>query len=487
MIGSIYLIGVDKNLIPIAGTGSVGFSGDGGDALNATFSPYGTLASDRSGNLLLADRDNNRIRTILASSVSYALSPVTLRFSAAFAGAGSSSQAITLSSAVSGLPFNATTSAAWLNVSPATGSVPSVLQVNVDSSSLTAGNYQGSITITVPNAVPTTTTVAVTLTVQPGTPATVAADNQSVAFAAIEGGGALTQQVHVSNSGGGSLSFAANATTTSGGSWLSISPSNGTATPSSPAALTVLAAPGSLAPGTYTGTVTITGAGSTVSIPVTLSVSAPTAIILISQSALSFSAVAQGGVPLSQNVGILNTGQGAMGWTATATTLSGGNWLQISPTSGTVSRPYLDVSLVTVSVDPSTLGAGTYYGRIQVSATAANTPQVMTVILTVLPAGLTLGPHVFPTGLIFTGVAGVTPGSQDVQVGNPTGQVNNFQSGLIGTGFSFLPTNASIQPNQPTTLRVFPDFSTLTGGSLQRGTITLQFSDGSSQTISVLI
>ena len=112
----------------------------------------------------------------------------------------------------------------------------------------------------------------------------------------------------------------------------------------------------------------------------------------------------------------------------------------------------------------------------------------MTVILTVLPAGLSLGPQIFPTGLIFTGVAGVTPGSQDVQVGNPTGQVNNFQSGLIGTGFSFLPTNASIQPNQPTTVRVYPDFSNLTPGSLQRGTITLQFADGSpAQSVNVLI
>jgi uncharacterized protein (TIGR03437 family) len=112
---------------------------------------------------------------------------------------------------------------------------------------------------------------------------------------------------------------------------------------------------------------------------------------------------------------------------------------------------------------------------------------MMTVILTVLPSGLTLGPQIFPTGLIFTGVAGVTPGSQDVQVGNPTGQVNNFQSGLIGTGFSFLPTTASIQPDQPTTVRVYPDFSKLPAGSIQQGTITLQFSDRSpSQTINVL-
>ena len=158
--------------------------------------------------------------------------------------------------------------------------------------------------------------------------------------------------------------------------------------------------------------------------------------------------MAQGGVPLPQNFGILNTGQGSMGWTATATTLSGGNWLQISPSNGTVQRPYLDVSLVTVSIDPSALGAGTYYGRIQVSAPAANTPQVMTVILTVLPAGLSLGPQLFPTGLIFTGVAGVTPGSQDVQVGNPTAPGKQLPIGVDRHGLQ-LPADQRQRTAEP--------------------------------------
>src|SRR6185436_3943165 len=122
------------------------------------------------------------------------------------------------------------------------------------------------------------------------------------------------------------------------------------------------------------------------------------------QAALSFTTVAQGGgVPLPQNFGILNIGKGAMSWTATASTLTGGDWLKISPASGTVTRPYLDVSLVSVAIDAATLGPGTYYGRIQVSAVAANTPQLLTVVLTVLPAGFTLGAQVYPSGLIFTG------------------------------------------------------------------------------------
>ena len=153
-----------------------------------------------------------------------------------------------------------------------------------------------------------------------------------------------------------------------------------------------------------------------------------------------------------------------------------------------MTRPYLDVSLVNVSIDPSTLSGGTYYGRIQVSAVAANSPQVLTVILTVLPAETNLGPQMFPAGLIFTGTAGATPGSQDVQVANLSGRVNNFQSGKIGTGFNYLPVTASLPANQPSTVRVFPDYTNLTPGSLNRGTLTLQFSDGSpSQTVNVLL
>ncbi len=474
-------------IMTVAGNGYTGFWGDGGPAIGAALNGPQGVAVDSAGNPYIADTGNNRIREVLVVPASFQVSPAALSFSTA-AGVVPGAQTIALSSMLAGLSFTVSANATWLSVSPSNGTIPAVLQASVDPASLTAGTYQGTITITAPNAVPATTTVAVTLTVLPGTPAALGVDTQNISFTATQGSGGLTLLLHVSNTGGGSLTFTANATTSSGGSWLTISPANGTVTPSSPASLTVSATPGSLAPGTYSGAVTVAGAGSTISIAVTMSVSAPTAIILVSQSGLSFAAVSQGGVPLPQNFGILNIGQGSLSWTATASTLSGGNWLQISPSSGTVSRPYLDVSLVTVSINPGTLAAGTYYGQIQVSAPAANTPQVMTVILAVLPAGLSLGPQIFPSGLIFTGVAGVTPGSQDVQVGNPTGKVNSYQSGIIGTGFSFLPANATIQPSQPTTLRVFPDFSALTAGSLQRGTITLQFSDGSpSQTVNVLI
>jgi uncharacterized protein (TIGR03437 family) len=107
-------------------------------------------------------------------------------------------------------------------------------------------------------------------------------------------------------------------------------------------------------------------------------------------------------------------------------------------------------------------------------------------VLSVLPPGSNPGPEVRPSGLIFTGLAGESPGSQDVRIGNPTGDPTEFVSGMIGTGFTFAPSAALVQPSQPTTFRVYPDFDDLTAGTIYRGTITLQFADGTPRTISVL-
>jgi len=99
----------------------------------------------------------------------------------------------------------------------------------------------------------------------------------------------------------------------------------------------------------------------------------------------------------------------------------------------------------------------------------------------VLPVGTPTPPPIFPAGLIFTGVAGVTPGSQDVTIGNLTAATNSFLSAPIGTGFTYAPTASSLVPNQPATVRVYPDFTTIAPGTIQQGTIALQFGDRSQQ------
>ena len=56
------------NISTVAGTGTPGFSGDGGGAAAATLNYPSGVAVDRSGNLLIADASNHRIRRVAAAT-----------------------------------------------------------------------------------------------------------------------------------------------------------------------------------------------------------------------------------------------------------------------------------------------------------------------------------------------------------------------------------------------------------------------------------
>src|SRR5262249_14372615 len=155
---------------------------------------------------------------------------------------------------------------------------------------------------------------------------------------------------------------------------------------------------------------------------------------------------------------------GVMPWTAASSTLSGGaDWLLVTPSSGSSDASSLDVPLVDVAVNASGLDPGDYYGRVRViSGGADNSPQYVTVVLTVLPPGSDPGPVVRPPGLIFTGATGQpTPGSQSVLVSNVTGRPASFTSGRIPQDptnwFMQQPVDASVMPGQPTRIVIQPN------------------------------
>jgi len=498
-------------LTTIAGTGRRDFKGDGGPAISAAFRAPNDVLVDPQGNILIADQFNNRIRTILAAPPTFDVSATPLRFSAKSGGPVTQPELLTVSSTLPGVQFSVTASTSgggnWLQVNPSSGATPRLIEVTADPSQVAPGTYTGVVTIAAPTASPRTRTVSVTLEVTPGPPPELNVDRLNFSFTFANGTSARSDVMRILNTGGGVVDFTSEARTIAGGGWLKLSGTGGRATPSSPAVLAVSADPTGLPAGSYRGEISVKGAGKTETIAVTMTVSTFDKGLLLTQAGLSFTAVENGGAVPPQTFGVLNIGRGLITWTISASTLSGGDWLSISQTSG-VTESSLAVPLVGVQVNPSGLAPGSYYGLVRVdygiertdNPDAANSPQVLTVFLEVLPQGSDPGALIQPGELVFTGVSGGDyPGSQEILLYNVSSSPKSFRS-VISDGqdnFSLAapPRDGTILPGQPTRIVVQPRLDNVapsddrTSLTLPPGVYTrelsFQFSDGRARTVPV--
>jgi uncharacterized protein (TIGR03437 family) len=99
--------------------------------------------------------------------------------------------------------------------------------------------------------------------------------------------------------------------------------------------------------------------------------------ISASPTTLSFSPTPGSGAPPAQTVVILSPGA-TLSFSAAGSTASGGSWLSVSPTSGTVG------ATLSIMVDPAGLVAGTYNGTVTVTPSGAgNTPLTIPIKLSV--------------------------------------------------------------------------------------------------------
>ena len=99
--------------------------------------------------------------------------------------------------------------------------------------------------------------------------------------------------------------------------------------------------------------------------------------ISVSPASLSFSYTTGYAAPPSQTVVIISPGA-TLTFSAAASTTSGGNWLSVSPTSGTVG------TTLTISVNPAGLSPGTYNGTVTITPSGTgNSPQTVPVKLSV--------------------------------------------------------------------------------------------------------
>jgi uncharacterized protein (TIGR03437 family) len=308
------------------------------------------------------------------------VSPTAMTFSAQASGAAPAAQPLYVNSTTGfSTSFSATVSnATWLSVSPASSFTPASLNVMVNQAGLSAGTYYGTINILGADGF-SQQAVQVTLTVSS---ANLVVTPALLTFTAPAGGSAPAQSLSVS-SPLGSVTFTASASTTSGGSWLAVSPTSGATTGSVSA--TVNAA--GLNPGTYNGTLTFISTGiGTVNVPVTLTVT-QVVTMTVAPETLAFEAVAGATTAIPTKTISVNVSSGNVQYTAAAATSSGGNWIQVSPASGTTP------GTLTVTANATGLNPGVFNGTVTVSvAGASNTPRVVQVTLTVTsPAPVVAG------------------------------------------------------------------------------------------------
>jgi hypothetical protein len=235
-------------------------------------------------------------------------------------------------------------------------------------------------------------------------------------FALVQGSTAATAQpIAIANHSGVAQTFTASASTLAGGNWLSASPTSGTVGPFTIGSVMAIVDASALAPGTYTGTITITTApsGQRIDIAVVATVGGGQQQIQLSSSGFRFQTLSGGAAPPPQSITVLNSGSGTLNFTVSTSTVSGGQgWLVATPTSGRTDAS--SPATVTVSINPAGLAPGDYYGQVQFSGTGiANSPQTASVVLNIAPAGADLGAFLQTTGLIFVGrIGGANPAAK---------------------------------------------------------------------------
>ena len=346
-----------------------------------------------------------------------------------------------------------TSGASWLSVTAGPDVVNSragLLQtVTIDPRGLAPGPHVGNIRVTMGDQsqdVPVTVAIA-------DTRSFIGIQFTGVQFLAREGEGlSLTQDVGVTNLGGGNLNFTA--AVQPGANWLSVTQAADH--------ITLAVNTSGLTAGVYYGLVDLTDATASNSpqeIMVALNVvpASSTPIPIPKPDGLSFVMSANGPAPGSQKITVFTSSSSPVAFTSAVETNDGGSWLSISPSSGQTST--LSPGVVTVTINPSGLTSGIYRGGVSFS-TAPGVVSTTTITLVVTTSQ--------------SATAREELDSKGIAVCSPSQLVPVF-SGLVD-GF----TTWVGQP-MPITVHLLDDC----GQSVSNASVMLRFSAGDPQALSL--
>ena len=184
-----------------------------------------------------------------------------------------------------------------------------------------------------------------------------------------------------------------------------------------------------------------------------------------------------GSSPATQTVSFLNLGAGMLNWTVAASTESGGNWLGVSPASGS------DNGSISVSIVDTALTSGTYHGAITITdAHAVNSPQTILVNL-IVTARPTFS--VNPGQLSFQATPGTNPASKQLQILSSGSSVPWTATVQTASGGNWL-SLSSVSGITGSLLSVSVNSAGLAAGAYQ-GSITFSAPDSVNGTVTVSV
>lgn len=274
----------------------------------------------------------------------------------------------------------------WLSAVALANTAPSVLNVSVVVTGLSAGICTGSITI--PYSASQSLVIPVTLAVTTTPQLSVSLPAGFGVYSLVPDGSMAAQRISLTSTDPNTqVSFTANSPST----FISLASSVG----NTPSNLVVNISAVGLTPGIYQGQIVISSANlpnNSLIIPVSLTVT-PNTVVSVTPpgtvaNPISFSQPQGGSPPAAQVLTMSSTG-GTATYAATINYNNGSGWLQVSPTSGNASGP------LTLTIAANSLSQGTYNAQVVLALQNASTSTLtINVSLNITaPQSLTVTPN----------------------------------------------------------------------------------------------
>jgi uncharacterized protein (TIGR03437 family) len=359
----------------------------------------GLQAGTFSGRVLVNTSDGKQsivsvTLTVTAVAPQLDVSPTYLRYTGTIATLASSEQDLVLRNIGGGGPISFQASVvgtpSWLSVSPGSGQVtpntPVYLHVLTSAQGLTGGAQRAALHISSDAGA---IDVPVSALTRNGGPA-IGLDQQGVLFVTRAGNGDTSfEDVNVLNTGDSTLNWQAEIVSTE--QWLSLSSPGGQIAPGGATDLRLSIATGGLQPGGHYALVRISDPNAVNSpqyFTVVLNVQTPDTppaphpipegLVFVTRA---------GATPPAQTVTVFTSSSTPVPFQAAANPAGGGNWLAVTPASGTTQTQ--PPALLNVAVNTAGLAAGVYTGSITVSlsSTAVQTTNVTLFVQPPAPAG----------------------------------------------------------------------------------------------------